>query len=57
MNVKAGERVWAKENGLKKTEMKTFEYGKYRNVYKANDGRLFYIVDRSFHGTYESKCF
>lgn len=55
--VRDSERIWAKENGLRKTGLRTREYGMDRVVYRARDGRLFYVFDCSYKGTFPEYCF
>lgn len=50
------EKQWAKDNGLRKTDLVTYEYGKTRRVYKANDGRLYYRVENHWCGTSAEYC-
>ena len=52
----ASEKAWAKENGLKKTNMITWDNGKLRIVYKANNGRLYYISCNQYVGTWPEYC-
>lgn len=49
------EKAWAKENGLKKTNMVTDD-GDARVVYRANDGRLFYRFANHYCGTFPEYC-
>ena len=53
------EKVWAKENGLKKTNLRTLvrNYPRTRIVYRANDGRLYYRDGNRYVGTSESYCY
>ena len=56
------EIAWGKAHGLKKTNMRTTDYGlrgKYstRIVYRADDGRLFYRDNNHWVGTFESYCY
>lgn len=55
--VRDSEKKWAKENGLRKTGLRTREYGMDRVVYRARDGRLFYVFDCSYKGTFPEYCF
>ena len=51
------ERVWAKENKLRKTNLITAtSYPCGRIVYKAKDGRLLYLDAGVWHGTYLEYC-
>lgn len=45
----------ASYTGYKATNLKTYELGKYRRVYK-KDGRLYYRADNHWHGTFENYC-
>ena len=50
------EKRWAKENKLRRTDMWTMVRGSVRRVYKAADGRLYYIYGGHYMGTYEEYC-
>ena len=49
------EKVWAKENGLKKTNLVTND-GKARAVYQAKDGKLYYRDRNQYCGTFKEYC-
>lgn len=54
----ASEKEWAKKNGLKRTNLKHYDdiSGKYRIVYKAKDGRLYYRDHNVYCGTFPEYC-
>lgn len=54
--VTKAEKQWAKENGLKRTDLITLYKGERRIVYRANDGRLFYVNGCHYCGTFEDYC-
>ena len=60
MKVTDSEKKWAQEQGLKKTNLRMMDYhnGRYidKVVYRANDGKLYYIQQKHFAGTFESYC-
>lgn len=51
------ERLWAKENGLKKTNLRTMVRCHQRIVYRARDGRLFYRDRNQYVGTFREYCY
>lgn len=52
------ESDWAMKHDVKRVpNLYTKEYGQVRNVYQANDGRLFYIYDGHYFGTFPEYCF
>ena len=54
--VTKSEKAWAKENGLKKTNMITYEGGKKRIVYKDKNDRLYYVDHCCYVGTWPEYC-
>lgn len=42
--------------GYKKTNLKTYEYGKTRVVYQ-KDGKLYFRFRNFWHGTFREYCF
>jgi hypothetical protein len=45
----------ASYNGYKKTNLKTYELGKYRRIYE-KDGKLYYRSDSHWLGTDKNYC-
>ena len=41
--------------GYKKTNLRTYIYGKYRRVYE-KDGQLYFRADNHWHETYRNYC-
>ena len=58
--VRKHEQQWAKENGLKKTDLRyhAMTNGRYFNfiVYQANDGRLYYASQGFYRGVFREYC-
>lgn len=51
------EKKWAKENGLKKTNLRTMVRGNERVVWRSNDGSLYYRDRNHYCGTFEIYCY
>lgn len=42
---------------IESTKLRTYEYGRWRNVYKEKGtGKLFFKCDRHLHGTFIEHC-
>lgn len=52
------EMAWAKEHGLKRTNLVTYEarYPRRRIVYRAADGKLYYRDRNQYVGTFVEYC-
>lgn len=47
----------ASYKGYKRTNLKTFEYGKARIVYQRSDGSLYFRFVNRWHGTFKEYCY
>ena len=41
---------------MKRTDMKTYQYDRYRRVYQDEDGKLYYRMNNQWHGTFREYC-
>lgn len=41
---------------MKRTNLMTYQFGRYRRVYADSNGNLFFRYDGHLHGTYREYC-